>query len=153
MCFHICVRAPKAKRGPQIPWEWSLNSCEPPCRCWELNLDVSVQGKTVPLTTHPFLQPSIPKDLIPLNPILHKLPIQQRLYFIWILLVLFLVLQENSSVKKSRTGGFSGSSINALSPCAEHSDGELLSRQHLPSTAWRMFWELRAYIPTPLWNS
>jgi hypothetical protein len=45
----------KARRGHQIPWNWSTDGCDPLCGCWELNLG-PLEGP-VTVMIEPSLQP------------------------------------------------------------------------------------------------
>ena len=47
----VCVSlGPVGLRGCQIPWNWSYDGCELPCRGWELNLiHLEEQQKEPPL--------------------------------------------------------------------------------------------------------
>lgn len=45
----------EARIGFRLPWESSCRQCEPPCRCWELNLG-PLEGQSVLWTAEPSLQ-------------------------------------------------------------------------------------------------
>ena len=47
---------PDLKRASDPPWTGVIDCCEPPCLCWELNLDPLGENHVL-LTTDPSLQP------------------------------------------------------------------------------------------------
>lgn len=68
-CSHVCkcttcVPVPvEARGGCQVPWNWSTDSGEPPCRYWELNLDL-LEEEPVLLIAEPSLSPCKPTNLL-----------------------------------------------------------------------------------------
>ena len=48
-----CTKSPE-KKECWIPWVWSLDWCEPPCRAWKLNPG-PLENQSVLLTAEPFL--------------------------------------------------------------------------------------------------
>jgi hypothetical protein len=56
-CLYVCISPAwcLVRKGHQIPWVQSYESCSLPCRCWELNLGL-LQEQEVFLTAEPSLQ-------------------------------------------------------------------------------------------------